>query len=132
MQKIVNDRWLLFPVLVTAVLIAVGAVLIIALSGDAASTAGSASSPPQTDAGGAVMIDIADFKFMPENVTVQAGSKVTWINRDTAPHTATSSDAFDTGTLKKNDKKTLTLKKAGTYAYICEFHAFMKATVIVQ
>ena len=77
-------------------------------------------------------IDITDFKYAPENLTVRAGSKVTWKNNDTAPHTATASDAFDTGNLRKGDTKTLTLKKAGTYAYICEFHPFMKATVVVE
>ena len=79
-------------------------------------------------------IDITDFKFKPETVTVKAGTKVTWVNNDTAPHTATdtATGAFDTGTLKKGDKKTLKLKKPGTYAYVCEFHPFMKATVIVR
>ena len=73
-----------------------------------------------------------DFKFKPETVTVKAGTKVTWVNNDAAPHTATATGAFDTDTLRKGDKKTLKLKKPGTYAYICAFHPFMKATVIVQ
>jgi plastocyanin len=29
------------------------------------------------------------------------------------------------------DKKTLSFNKPGMYAYICAFHPFMKATVVV-
>ncbi len=50
----------------------------------------------------------------------------------TAPHTSTATGAFDTGNLTKGDRKTIALKKPGTYAYICAFHPFMKATVIVR
>jgi plastocyanin len=108
-------------------------VLIVMLSDDASDTAPVAtSSAPAVH--GAVTIDIADFKFKPIRVTVVAGSKITWINHDSAPHTATASGAggFDTGTLNKGDKKTLKLKKRGTFAYICQFHPFMKATVTVK
>lgn len=129
-----DDRRLLLPVLATAVVIAVGAVLIVVLSKDASSEspASSASSPASTKpAGGSVKVDIADFKFVPPMVTVKAGGKVTWTNSDTAPHTATAADMFDTGTLNKGDSKTLTLPKRGSYSYICSFHVFMKGTVVV-
>lgn len=51
---------------------------------------------------------------------------------DSASHTATAGSDFDTGTLKKGDTKTVTLDKPGSYSYICQFHAFMKGTVIVK
>lgn len=133
MKTLLDDRRVLLPLLVTVLAIAVGSVLIVLLSDDA-SGGGSASTSAAPAARGAVSIDIADFEFDPISVTVKAGSKITWINHDTAPHTATASGdgGFDTGTLKRNDKKTLKFTKAGTYAYICQFHAFMKATVIVR
>ncbi len=132
MQQLLTDRRVLFPVLLTAVVIAIGAVLIVVLAGDGSE--GSAMSAPSSSqaASGDVTIDIADFTYMPEDLTVRAGSKVTWANNDAAPHTATARGAFDTGNLRKGDTKTLTLKRAGTYAYICEFHPFMKATVTVR
>lgn len=68
----------------------------------------------------------------PETLTVKAGAKVSWTNRDAAPHTAAAGDTFDTGTLQKGDEKTLTLQPPGTFAYICTIHPFMKATVIVE
>jgi plastocyanin len=134
MQKLLKDPRVLLPVVLTAVVIAVGSLLIVLLSADASGAAGGAGSVSRVGARGALRIDITDFKFKPETVTVKAGAKVTWVNNDTAPHTATDAahGAFDTGTLRKGDQKTLTLKKAGTYAYLCEFHPFMKATVIVQ
>lgn len=78
-------------------------------------------------------IAISDFKFAPENVQVKRGATVTFVNRDAASHTATDSttNAFDTGVLRKGDKKAITLSKAGSFNYICELHPFMKATIKV-
>lgn len=140
MQKILEDRRLLLPVLLAAVAIAVGSLLIIVLSDDASGGGGggggAASAPTssgQPAAAGSTKVNITDFKFMPATITVKAGSQVTWVNNDAAPHTATSGDgAFDTNTLKKGDTKTVTLDKPGSYAYVCNFHPFMKATVVVR
>lgn len=133
MKTLLDDRRLLLPLLFAAVAIAVGSVLIVVLSDDATDR-GTASTSAAPVASGAVTVEITDFVFKPISVTVKAGSTITWINNDKAPHTATSSvaGAFDTGTLDKNDKKSATLDKPGTYAYICAFHPFMKATVIVK
>jgi plastocyanin len=88
----------------------------------------SASASESTD-----QIDIADFKYMPDAVTVSAGAEVTWTNSDDAPHTASASDdSFDTGDLDRGDSKTIAFDEPGTYAYFCRFHPFMKATVEVQ
>ena len=78
-------------------------------------------------------VDIADFAFDPETITVKAGTKVTWTNSDDATHTATADDgSFDTGDLDKGDSKSVTFDKPGTFTYYCRFHPFMKATVEVQ
>jgi plastocyanin len=97
-------------------------------SSGSASTAAAPATAESTD-----MIDIADFKYMPEAVTVTAGTKVTWTNSDDAAHTATADDgSFDTGDLDQGDSKAITLDEPGTYSYFCRFHPFMKATVEVQ
>jgi plastocyanin len=134
-KALLDDRRLLLPVLLTAIAIAIGSVLIVLLSGDASGSGTvAASSSSSTTGSGAVTIDITNFKYKPASLTVKRGSTVTWVNGDAAPHTATAGGAggFDTGTLNKGDKKTLTLGKPGTYAYICAFHPFMKATVVVR
>jgi len=133
MQNLLHDRRLLLPILLTAVAIAVGAVLIIVLTDDASSGgSGSSGSPASASAGGATEVDITDFKYDPETITVKAGSSVTFVNNDSAPHTATADDAFDTGNLGKGDSKAVKVDKAGSFAYVCEFHAFMKGTVVVE
>jgi plastocyanin len=137
MHTLLNDRRLLLPLILTALAIAIGSVLIIVLSDDG-SGGGSASGGSTTAqstggaAGGAVKISIADYKYMPETVTVKPGTRVTWTNQDTARHTATSGSAFDTGDLDKGDSKVLTLSKPGSFTYTCQFHAFMKGTVVVK
>src|SRR5687767_722098 len=46
--------------------------------------------------GGDGTVEIEDFQFQPEEITVAAGESVTWVNRDTAPH-AIWSEERDTG-----------------------------------
>src|SRR5438309_11659961 len=35
-------------------------------------------------------IEIKDFAFKPQNITVKSGEKITWINREEEPHTVVS------------------------------------------
>jgi plastocyanin len=78
-------------------------------------------------------VEIADFEYAPETLTVPVGTKVTWSNSDEAPHTATAEDdSFDTGTLREGDDVGVVLDEPGTYAYYCRFHAFMKGKVEVE
>ena len=76
---------------------------------------------------------IQDFKYGPANASVKPGAKVTFVNQDSAPHTATvKAGGFDTGTLNKGQSKAITIDKPGTYDYVCEFHAFMKGKLTVK
>ena len=80
----------------------------------------------------AAKVEIVDFVYGPDPVTVQAGGKVIWLNQDSAPHTATAEDgSFDTGTLEEGKLKSETFKRAGTYEYICQIHPDMHGTVEV-
>lgn len=76
---------------------------------------------------------ISDFKFTPGSLTVHVGDSVTWTNNGPTDHTATASDgSFNTGTLKQGQSASHTFTKAGTFAYICAIHPFMKGTIVVQ
>ncbi len=78
-------------------------------------------------------VSIANFAFSPATLTIAAGTTVTWTNKDTAPHTATSdSQAWTTPTLQTGQSGSVTFKDAGTFTYHCSVHPFMKATIIVQ
>lgn len=103
------------------------------LTGAATSTPGSADAE-DADASAAVQIDIVDFAFNPDPVTIQAGESVTWTNLDSDPHTATAQDrdVLQSGTLNQGESFTQTFDTPGTYEYFCEFHADMKGVIIVE
>lgn len=82
---------------------------------------------------GHVTVQISNFAFSPTQITVKAGTRVTWTNHDKTAHTATANNnSFDTGTIAPKASKTVDFKKPGTYKYHCAFHAFMTGTVVVK
>jgi plastocyanin len=80
-----------------------------------------------------VVID--NFAFSPRTLTVAPGARVTWVNRDDVPHTATSSArprAFDSGALDTDDAFSFVFTAPGTYDYFCALHPHMTGKVIVK
>lgn len=101
---------------------------------DSNSTAGgNANAPaPSGDAVRSAEVEIEDFSYRPDPVTIEEGGKVIWKNRDSAPHTATAADgSFDTGTIEEDKLKSETFKEPGTYEYVCSIHPDMHGTVEV-
>jgi plastocyanin len=87
---------------------------------------------PSGEAQRSEKVEIVEFTYGPDPVTVQTGGKVIWVNRDRAPHTATADDgSFDTGTIERDKLGSETFKEAGTYPYFCEIHPTMHGTVEV-
>lgn len=77
-------------------------------------------------------VTIQNFAFQPKDITVKAGTSITWTNMDTAPHTATASDgSFNTGNLTTGQSASVTFTKTGDYAYFCAVHPKMVAMVHV-
>jgi plastocyanin len=79
-------------------------------------------------------IEIKDFAFNPQTLTVKSGEKITWINRDEEPHTVVSvekqwkkSTALDT-----DQEFTITAGAPGTYTYFCSVHPKMTGTIVVE
>ncbi|WP_371400536.1 cupredoxin domain-containing protein [Kribbella sp. NBC_00662] len=95
------------------------------------------SMSPAAPAGAAVStntVDIKEFAFGPQSVTVKVGTTVTWTNDDQDPHTVTSqngSGPLKSSTLQKGDKFQYKFTKAGTFDYLCTIHPFMTGTVVV-
>jgi plastocyanin len=78
-------------------------------------------------------VDIASFKYKPAVIAVKKGGHVRWTNSDSAAHTATADDrSFDTQTIDRGKARVVSFTTAGTFAYHCDFHPFMKATVVVR
>ena len=87
-----------------------------------------------TGGGGQNKIEIKDFAFNPQNITVKSGEKITWINRDEEPHTVVSvgkqfkkSSALDT-----DQAYTIVAGAPGIYSYFCSVHPKMTGTIVVQ
>ena len=87
---------------------------------------------PSGDAALSEKVEIVDFAYDPDPVTIEEGGKVIWMNRDSAPHTATADDgSFDTGDLDEGKLKSESFKEAGEYPYFCEIHPTMRGVVEV-
>ena len=94
---------------------------------------GGSGSPPAAIPPASLKVDIHSFEFNPPAVHVKRGGKITWTNSDAAAHTATADDrSFDTQTVDHSQSRTVVFKTAGTLAYHCDFHPFMKGTVVVR
>ncbi len=80
-----------------------------------------------------IEITIENFAFSPSDVTIKPGTRVTWINKDEAPHTATSNDKkFNSGGLDTDDKFSFVFNDKGEYPYVCTLHPQMKAIIKVK
>jgi plastocyanin len=78
-------------------------------------------------------VKIDNFSFGPPNLTVAAGTTVTWTNNDDVPHTVVSDDKiFKSKALDTDDKFSYTFAKPGTYTYFCSVHPKMTAKIVVQ
>ena len=94
---------------------------------------GEPEAAPSGSEGSGDAVEIVEFKYEPEALTVPAGTTVTFTNQDVAPHTATADDdSFDTERLAKGDSAEETFDEPGTYSYYCRFHVFMKGSVVVE
>lgn len=77
-------------------------------------------------------IALKAFAFMPAEITVHAGTFVTWKNLDEEPHTVVSSTGvFRSDALDQNDSFTFQFDKPGEYAFICSIHPHMRGTITV-
>ena len=97
--------------------------------------------------GGTVSLKSLD--FLPESVTVQAGTRVTWRNEEPITHTVTSGEVtgidatsglrsgekpdhrFDARLPERGSVFSHTFAEPGTYPYYCDIHRGMNATVVV-
>jgi plastocyanin len=73
------------------------------------------------------------YLFAARTVRVKVGTTVTWSNRSDAEHNVT----FDKNSkvnmdFKPNKSVSYTFTRTGTFTYHCEYHPFMKGTVIVH
>src|SRR5260370_7926796 len=77
-------------------------------------------------------IEIKDFAFNPQSITVKSGEKVTWINRDEEPHTIVSVEKqFKKSTALDTDQEfTITACAPATYSYFCSVHPHLTRPLV--
>jgi plastocyanin len=96
------------------------------------SPAPSASPAAGATAAPTAIVHIKDFAYHPPTIRVHVGDTVEFINDDGDAHTVTAVDkTFDSGGLDTHETWTKTFTKAGSYAYFCALHPYMKAIVVV-
>jgi plastocyanin len=81
-----------------------------------------------------VEVVIEKHAFSPKSVTIPVGGKITWINRDSAPHTITAAgiESKKSPVLKQGQSVSDTFSNPGTFPYACSIHPDMTGTVIVK
>jgi plastocyanin len=80
-----------------------------------------------------VVID--NFSFSPAQLSVAAGSTVTWENHDDMPHTIVNDATpreFKSAPLDSGEHFSQTFTKPGTYKYFCSIHPHMTGTIVVK
>ena len=79
-------------------------------------------------------IGIDNFDFTPKVLTVKAGTKVTWINKDDVPHliVSTQNKFHASAVLDTDQRYSATLAKPGTYDYFCSLHPKMQGQIVVE
>jgi len=95
------------------------------------------------------VVMIENFAYIPANLTVNVGTTVTWVNKDTVGHTVTEGDpnspkqpalrAFDSSNqvsgnvtlLQPGQSWSYTFTTPGTYEYYCIVHPYMTGQITV-
>lgn len=124
--------------------------------GDSTAPASAANDAPAAGAdaeeGSAATVEVENISYQPAEMTVLAGTEVTWVNRDeNVRHTVTSGIGGDNGIPGVEEPKpnepdgkfdgnlpgagddfAFTFEEAGEYSYFCVVHPSMRGTVVVE
>ena len=93
-----------------------------------------APSPESTsdDSPDGMEVEIEDFAYVANMLTVKVGTTVTWTNKDTARHTVSSdTGVFESGLFGKGESFSYTFTEVGVFPYYCAPHPYMKGTITV-
>ena len=74
-----------------------------------------------------------EWSYAPDQLAVEVGTTVVWTNTGAVAYTVTADDgtSFDSGSIEPKATFALTPTAAGTFAYHCTFHPWMKGTLTV-
>jgi plastocyanin len=83
--------------------------------------------------GGGAAVSMKNIKYVPQDITVKSGQKITWTNDDAVAHTVTAQKGadFDSGTINSGGTFSFTPRNAGTIDYVCTIHPGQTGTITV-
>ncbi|HEX2391364.1 MAG TPA: cupredoxin domain-containing protein [Solirubrobacterales bacterium] len=114
--------------------LAVGAIALALVSLESAPAAGddAAQASRTARASRAKTVNMPDLTYIPQTLTVAAGTKVTFVNSSKTLHTATRAGSFDTGVIHPGHSASVRFTHRGTFAYVCTVHPKMKGKIVVK
>ena len=114
-----------------SLILAVLALGVAACGGDDGGGEQGASSSACPD--GAVVIEMVDIKFDPEDATADVGQDICWTNEDSIDHNAVAETGatFESELFGKGETFTATVDQPGTVEYVCTIHPGMEGTIEV-
>jgi plastocyanin len=84
-------------------------------------------------------VRLEDFAFDTDELTIAAGTRVTWTNADSGPHTVTegvdgvaAADPIIDAEVAAGQSTSFTFDEPGTYQITCLLHNTMNMTVVVE
>jgi len=88
--------------------------------------------PAVKDTSEVYTVEIKEMKFVPDSITVQAGDKIVFVNRDMVTHDVTElpNKAWTSGPIVNGNFWTLTATQSADY--YCSIHQVMKGKIIVE
>lgn len=105
----------------------------------AESASPSEAAEPSQAAGAEETVRLSQFAFDPEELTIAAGTTVTFVNADSAAHTVTEGtdgtaveDPIIDEELQQNGSTSFTFDEPDTYDITCLFHPSMQLTITVE
>lgn len=75
-------------------------------------------------------VDISNFSFSPNSITIAPGDSVTWTNNDGTTHTVTGV-GWESGFLNNGNTYTHQFNTSGDFSYHCSIHTYMTGVIHV-
>src|SRR5450759_385754 len=119
-----------------AIVVIIMSMLLTACSGNTGTTPTSGS--PTVSSSNAVTVNMKNIQFVPANITIKAGTTVTWVNQDGFAHTVVSgtrdnpTTLFASGDIQAGQIFFYTFTTPGVYPYHCTPHQVMDGQVTVE
>ena len=84
--------------------------------------------------GDTAQVGMKGLKFEPRDITVKAGTTVTWTNNEDIPHNVVAEEGatFESDTFGRDGTFEFKTAKAGTVRYVCTIHPGMDGTITVE